>query len=106
MVDVLGLTGVHRQCLKNGFQIADAHALAKQVLQDALQLAGTKQPGYNLAGQGRRRGTNPVKQPLNLFAGQELVSVIGDDFPEVVGDDGRDSWTRQPASSATSRPSA
>ena len=89
MIDVLGLAGVHGQRLQDRLQVADADPLAEQVLQDALQLAGTEQPGHDLADQGRRRGANPVEQPLDLLAGQELVGVVGDDLAEVAGDDRR-----------------
>ena len=34
-------------------------------------------------------GTDPVEQPLDLFAGQELVGMVGDDLAEVAGDDRR-----------------
>ena len=65
-------------------EVANADALAKQVLQDALELARPEQPGHDLADQRRRGGTNPVEQPFDLLAGQELVGVVGDDLAEMV----------------------
>ncbi len=86
VVDVLGPAGVHGQCFQDRFQVADADPFAEQVLQDALEFAGAEQPGHDLADQGRCRGTDPVEQSLDLFAGQELVGMGGDDLAEVAGE--------------------
>ena len=46
-------------------------------------------PGHDLVDQRRRRGPDPVEQPFDLLAGQQLVGVVADDLAEVAGDDRR-----------------
>ena len=58
-------------------------------MQHALELAGTEQPGNDLASEGWRGSPDAIEEPLDLFAGQEFVGVVRDDFAEMVGDHGR-----------------
>ena len=85
----LVLPGMHGQRFQDRFQVADADPFPEQVLEDALQLARSEQPGHDLGGQRRRRGPDAVEQALDLLASQQLVGVIADDLAKMAGHDRR-----------------
>ena len=86
---VARLAGVDGQRLQDRLQVADAHPLAQEVLQDLLQLPGAEETRHDLVHERRRRRPRPVEQSPDLLAGHQLVGVPEHDLAEVPGDDRR-----------------
>ncbi len=80
---------VDGQRFEDRLQVADAHALAEQVLKTRCSSPARSRPGTTSSTRAGVVAARAVEQPPDLFAGHQLVGVAEHDLAEMAGDDRR-----------------